>query len=88
MPAPSQADADRADSTAGGQSHLTRLGISGLALVPFVIAMGAFVGPLYHHSAGQPLLGKAWKDAILCIGVLLLYFVCSLVFMYMRIPLP
>ena len=88
MPTNSGAGADRAESAAGDQSHVSKLAISGVALVPFIIAMGVLVGPLYHQSGGQPLLGQAWKDALLIIGVLLLFFTCSLVLMYMRISLP
>lgn len=81
---PGGTGADQAD----GQSHVTKLAISGVALVPFVVAMGVLVGTMYHQSDGKPLLGKAWKDAILCIGVLLLFFACSTGLMYMQISLP
>ena len=69
-------------------SHTTKLAISGVALIPFVAAAAILLVPMYLQSGGKPLLGEAWKDALMCVAAFVTFFASSFALMYAQLSLP
>ena len=65
----------------------TKLIIGAISVVPYVIVVALLLVPLYVINK-RPLLGAAWKDALLWVGSILVYYGVSVGFMYVPWPMP
>ena len=59
-----------------------KLVISAISLIPYVLATALLMIPLYVVQK-KALLGASWKDALLWLGGLVVYYGLSVGFMYM-----
>lgn len=59
--------------------------LSGISALPYVVALGAALIPLYVIRK-DALLGAAWKDCLLWIGSLILFYFLSVANMYLPWP--
>jgi hypothetical protein len=65
----------------------TKLFIAAISVVPYLIVILLLLIPLYVVNK-KPLLGAKWKDALLWIGSILVYYGVSVGIMYVPWPMP